>query len=139
MSDIPEIGSTWVHHSMVTEHSLPRYTYTVYDVTNENSVNPDYPVNVSYVGKNGRRWSKPLNNFIDRMLQVETPPSTKELALSKIKIFRVIGHSRTDTRSLEMLINDWLKTENPCIMSETHSTCVFNSNVVTTVTILYTE
>ena len=118
---------------------MPRYTYTVYDVTNENSVNPDYPVSVSYVGKNGRRWSKPLNNFIDRMLQVETPPSTKELALSKIKIFRAIGHNRTDTRSLEIEINGWLEAEDPCIMSETHSTCVLNSNLVTTVTIFYTK
>ena len=69
MSDKPELGSTWVHRN-----SNPPYVYTVYDITNEHSTNPDYPVSVSYVGKNGRRWNKPLDNFMGRMIQVEEPP-----------------------------------------------------------------
>ena len=60
---IPKIGSPWIHKKNETE-------YTVYDITNDEADvgrNAEYPITVSYIGSNGKKWSKPLDNFLDRM------------------------------------------------------------------------
>jgi len=60
--NIPVIGSKWKHHN--------GNEYIVYDITNEHAEperREEYPVTVSYIGSNGKKWSKPLDNFLDRM------------------------------------------------------------------------
>ena len=63
MSNLPKIGSIWIHHINGGE-------YVVYDITNENTKNKKYPVSISYRGSsNGFRWSKPLDNFLQTMIE----------------------------------------------------------------------
>lgn len=60
---IPRIGSPWVHKKN-------KISYTVYDITNAEADpgrNEEYPITVSYIGMNGKKWSKSLANFLDRM------------------------------------------------------------------------
>jgi len=61
--NIPVIGSKWKHHN--------GNEYIVYDITNEHAEpgrREEYPVTVSYRGiVNGRKWSKPLANFLTKM------------------------------------------------------------------------
>lgn len=57
---LPEHQTIWQHHN-------GNY-YRVYDTTNEHTERPDeYPPTVSYIGENGKRWSKPLPNFLEKM------------------------------------------------------------------------
>jgi hypothetical protein len=54
--------------------------YEIYDITNQDSENPAYPVTISYRGRNGRRWSKTWARFKETMRpagvarEAETPP-----------------------------------------------------------------
>jgi len=41
--------------------------YTVIEVANEHSENPDYPLHVIYEGENGKIWAKSIGNFLARM------------------------------------------------------------------------
>lgn len=61
MTDTPEEGSKWRHHS--------GRIYTVLFLTNnEGEGQKDgYPVTVVYRGDNGRRWSGPLSDWHRRM------------------------------------------------------------------------
>ena len=65
--------------------------------------------------------------------------TTRKLALSKVKIFSVIGNTSSDTERLELQINAWLHRAAPCIVSEKLSTCVLNGNIVKTIVIFYTD
>lgn len=64
MNNLPKIDSIWSHHTNGGE-------YVVYDITNENTQNEKYPINISYRGANGRKWSKPLDNFLRTMVESE--------------------------------------------------------------------
>ena len=85
MNNLPKIGSIWSHHTSGGE-------YVVYDITNENTQNEKYPINISYRGANGRKWSKPLDNFLRTMVESEewrdpwwfkepTPPPVQQIKL----------------------------------------------------------
>lgn len=62
---LPKLGSTWKHHK--------GNEYEVYDITNEGAEPENaeqYPVNISYRGANGKKWSKSLANFLAKMTWV---------------------------------------------------------------------
>ena len=61
---IPRINSLWEHHTNKTE-------YEVYDVTNDEGDEDkrgQYPITVSYIGPNGKKWSKSLERFHETMV-----------------------------------------------------------------------
>ena len=64
---IIQLGSHWTHHKNGG-------VYTIYDITNDHSESPDYPLHISFIGRNGKRWSKPLDNFLDTMQALEVEP-----------------------------------------------------------------
>lgn len=64
MSPTPKLGSRWSHHKN-------KGAYRVYDITNEHSRTEKYPPSVSYVGRNGKRWSKPISLFYETMIPIE--------------------------------------------------------------------
>lgn len=83
---LPAIGSFWQHEN--------GNEYVVYDITNEHAdpQNRDkYPIVVSYVGMNGRKWSKPLENFLAKMKLIP-----EELVQQKLRDL-IRKSSRTDT------------------------------------------
>ena len=55
-----EINSNWIHKN--------GKTYVVLLIANESSTNPEYPITIVYVGKNGKVWCKTLNNFLTVMV-----------------------------------------------------------------------
>lgn len=60
--------------------------YTVYDITNEHAEpeNRDkYPIMISYVGANGKRWSKTLKDFMAKMTIIPTESPTFMDSLDK--------------------------------------------------------
>ena len=66
MTKFVEIGCSYRHHKS-------KVVYEVYDLTNEHALPENsqrYPVTVSYVGPNGKRWSKPVSNFLETMRHV---------------------------------------------------------------------
>lgn len=72
-TDIPKLETRWKHYK--------GNEYTVYDITNADADpgrNEDHPISVSYRGDNGKRWSKPLDKFLDKM----TPVSAKGMTAS---------------------------------------------------------
>ena len=60
---LPEIGSKWKHSNGIV--------YKVLWIANEHSQRPDYPITVIYQGLNKKVWSKPLDNFLDRMEELK--------------------------------------------------------------------
>ena len=88
MNNLPKIGSIWSHHTNGGE-------YVVYDITNENTQNEKYPINISYRGANGRKWSKPLDNFLRTMVESEENSEPHELLLSLCDLISN-GHSTSD-------------------------------------------
>lgn len=60
---VPGMGTIWEHHKNGIE-------YEVYDVTNEDAdeERTDYRTTVSYIGPNGKKWSKSLERFHETML-----------------------------------------------------------------------
>ena len=60
---VPSNGSIWEHHKNKIE-------YEVYDVTNDEADEgrTDYAVTVSYIGPNGKKWSKSLERFHETMV-----------------------------------------------------------------------
>lgn len=64
----PKLESEWLHKKNQTR-------YMVYDITNGEAAegrNDEYPVTVCYIGENGKKWSKPLANFLEKMEPVES-------------------------------------------------------------------
>jgi len=59
---LPKKLEKWQHHNGVI--------YTVDCLANTESDNPDYPITVVYIGPNGHRWAKPLDNFLLKMKKV---------------------------------------------------------------------
>ena len=60
---VPKIGSAWRHAKGIE--------YVVDDIRNEQSTNPEYPIQVCYVGPNGHKWSKPLGKWHSRMTAID--------------------------------------------------------------------
>ena len=52
-------GSQWKHRNGCK--------YTVVGVANTRYINPDYPIVIIYVGRNGHLWAKTLNDFMEKM------------------------------------------------------------------------
>lgn len=66
----PTPGTTWEHHS--------GRIYTVYDITNESTEYRDkYPLTISYIGQNGKRWSGPAWDWHRRMTPLVFEPNEK--------------------------------------------------------------
>lgn len=65
-TDIPKLETKWKHYNGAE--------YEVYDVTNADA-DPgrelDHPVSISYKGANGKRWSKPLDEFLKKMTPLD--------------------------------------------------------------------
>lgn len=59
---LPKKLEKWQHHNGVI--------YTVDCLANTESDNRDYPITVVYIGPNGHRWAKPLDNFLMKMKKV---------------------------------------------------------------------
>jgi hypothetical protein len=57
--EMPCVGDTWKHHNGIE--------YEVVLVTNQYSDRPEYQTTVSFVGANGKAWSKTLGNFLRKM------------------------------------------------------------------------
>lgn len=51
--------SQWQHNNGIK--------YTVVSIANTCYTNPDYPIIVIYVGRNGNLWAKTLSNFMEKM------------------------------------------------------------------------
>lgn len=58
----PEENTFYKHHNGLV--------YEVLFITNEGSTNPDYPETVVYEGINGKKWSKTLDNFLQKMTRL---------------------------------------------------------------------
>jgi hypothetical protein len=57
---LPLTGSRWRHHS--------GRVYVVLMVTNEASDRQDkFPTTAVYQGNNGKRWSRPVSEFLEKM------------------------------------------------------------------------
>lgn len=77
-ADIPKLETRWKHYK--------GNEYTVYDVTNADADpgrNVDHPISVSYRGDNGKRWSKPLDLFLEKMTPVAAKGMTEPALVSK--------------------------------------------------------
>lgn len=57
--EYPKIGDTYKHHN--------GNEYTVLQIANTHAESEDYPITVVYQGKNGKVWSKTLDNFNNKM------------------------------------------------------------------------
>lgn len=55
----PKAGEIYIHHNGII--------YQVLYIANEESTNESYPETVVYQGNNGKVWTKPLNNFLEKM------------------------------------------------------------------------
>lgn len=87
---LPEHQTIWQHHN-------GNY-YRVYDTTNEHTERPEeYPPTVSYRGENGKRWSKPLPNFLEKM----TPTDLKVMPIRVGE--RVVFFERLPVRGVDVL------------------------------------
>lgn len=63
---LPQIGSIWEHKN--------GNLYRVLLVTNTESTNKKYPVTIVYRGANGNLWTKSLDKFLEKMVQVQEKP-----------------------------------------------------------------
>lgn len=61
IKDLPTFGSQWEHYS--------GRVYTVLGVANAGNINSEYPIVVVYVGHNGHLWTKPIDNFLEMMVE----------------------------------------------------------------------
>lgn len=59
VDSFPCTGDTWKHHN--------GNEYEILLLTNQYSNRPEYPPTVVYQGPNGKVWSKPLLNFLEKM------------------------------------------------------------------------
>lgn len=70
-------------HAETDEPVLPKTVWThkngcqymVVMLSNTDSQRSEYPTQVTYVGKNGKLWSKDLDNFLSKMTQTEVTPA----------------------------------------------------------------
>jgi len=56
-------GSQWISNNGIK--------YTVVGIANTRFANPDYPITVLYVGRNGHLWAKTLDNFMEKMSSID--------------------------------------------------------------------
>jgi hypothetical protein len=67
-------GSQWKHTN--------GNEYTVIAIANYESMNSEYPPQIVYVGRNGRWWTKPIINFLEKMTPIpyyaRTPQPSSE-------------------------------------------------------------
>lgn len=59
-NEIPTFGSQWRWRESTR-------IYTVVAIANRDSVNPDYPITIVYLGRNGKLWAKPIDTFLRTM------------------------------------------------------------------------
>lgn len=65
---IPNRNTEWVHRKN-------QIRYMVFDILNDEAAegrNDEYPITVCYIGENGKKWGKPLANFLEKMECVES-------------------------------------------------------------------
>jgi len=56
-------GSQWQHKNGAK--------YTVVGIANMHHANPDYPITILYVGRNGYLWAKTLDSFMEKMMPIQ--------------------------------------------------------------------
>ena len=59
LKTLPREGSYWKHRN--------GNIYQVKEVSNESDRQGEYPVTITYVGPNGKKWSKTAFNWFDKM------------------------------------------------------------------------
>lgn len=59
---LPKKFEKWKHHNGIV--------YTVDCLANTESISPEYPTTVVYIGPNGKVWAKTLDNFLQKMTRV---------------------------------------------------------------------
>ena len=62
INELLTFGSQWKHYS--------GRIYTVLGVANTENINPEYPIVVVYVRSNGNLWTKPIDNFLEMMVEI---------------------------------------------------------------------
>lgn len=65
---IPNRNTEWVHRKN-------KIRYMVFDILNDEADperNVEYPIMVCYIGENGKKWGKSLENFLEKMECVES-------------------------------------------------------------------
>lgn len=62
---LPGVSKVFKHHN--NKHLL----YVVVGYNNLDSQNPDHPPMVEYVGTNGKKWSKPLSTWWEKMIPTD--------------------------------------------------------------------
>lgn len=88
LTHVPEPGTEWKHDNgnrywviaLCNEHADPQNA-------------TKYPVTVTYIGENGRIWSKELPNFIARMHYVGHDPHKNVIARAMFEAMRMQSDS----------------------------------------------
>jgi hypothetical protein len=78
-------GNQWTHHN--------GNTYMIVAVSNLMSVKPEYESQVTYIGRNGYVWAKPLRNFLVNMTFDHKVEDPNKFVLPDTKVEWVLGLS----------------------------------------------